>query len=109
MPAVLPPTSAYTYAVELSIDEAIASGSDRVEFSQPVPFYVENFLDFPVGVAVPAGSFDRDQGEWLAEANGRVIQVVSIDSLGFAALNIDTIAGAEHPDTLLARLNIGAR
>lgn len=51
MPAELPPTSAYTYAVELSVDEAEAAGAMRVDFTnKPVVFYVENFLDFPFSV-----------------------------------------------------------
>ena len=42
------------YGIELSVDEAIAAGATRVNFSQPVISYVENFLDFPVGIAVGA-------------------------------------------------------
>jgi hypothetical protein len=49
MPNELPPTSAYTYAVELSADEALAAGATRTSFSQPLPFYLENFLGFPTG------------------------------------------------------------
>lgn len=37
MPGELPPTSGYTYAVELGVDEAMAAGASRVDFSQPVP------------------------------------------------------------------------
>jgi hypothetical protein len=36
MPAVLPPGVEYTYAVELSVDEALAAGAESVKFSQPV-------------------------------------------------------------------------
>jgi hypothetical protein len=50
MPGPLPANSAYTYAAELSADEAIAVGAKTVRFSQPVINYVENFLGFPVGV-----------------------------------------------------------
>lgn len=56
MPGQLPPTSAYTYAVELSADEAIAAGAKEVRFNQPIPFYVANFLGFPVGGIVPVGT-----------------------------------------------------
>lgn len=59
MPGALPPASGYTYAVELSADEALAAGAERVEFSQPLPFYVDNFPDFPVGEPVPVGWYDR--------------------------------------------------
>jgi hypothetical protein len=62
MPAELPPTSAYAYALDLSIDEA---GPNGVRFSSPPPLYVENFLNFPVGSAVPLGSYDRTAATWL--------------------------------------------
>jgi len=37
MPAILPPTSAYTYCAELSVD-----GIERVKFAQPVIMWVDN-------------------------------------------------------------------
>jgi RHS repeat-associated protein len=77
MPAELPPTTAYTYAVELSVDEALAAGAASVRFSQPVAFYVENFLGFPAGTGVPLGSYDRARGVWVAEESGWVIQLLS--------------------------------
>ena len=61
-PASLPPSSGYTYAVELSADEAVAAGATTRRFSQPVPCYVENFVGFPVGSLVPTGFYDRKQG-----------------------------------------------
>ena len=60
MPAVLPPTSAYTYCAELSVD-----GAERVTFAQPVVMYVDNFLGFAVGEIVPVGYYDRDKGVWV--------------------------------------------
>ncbi|HQR12188.1 MAG TPA: hypothetical protein PLW68_12765, partial [Casimicrobiaceae bacterium] len=78
MPASLPPSSGYTYAAELSVDEAMAAGAVELKFNQPLPVYVENFLGFPVGGAVPTGYYDRVQGRWIASANGRVIKVLSI-------------------------------
>jgi len=53
MPAQLPPTSLYTYAAELTADEAVAAGATDVHFNQALPVYLENFLGFPVGTAVP--------------------------------------------------------
>ncbi len=88
MPAELPPTSAYTYAVEFSADEAIAAGATGVRFSAPVYAYVENFLDFPVGTIVPAGSYDRSRGAWMAEDNGRIVKIVSIAG-GLADVDTD--------------------
>ncbi|MDS4041712.1 MAG: PKD domain-containing protein, partial [Candidatus Competibacter sp.] len=71
MPAQLPPTSGYTYAVEISADEALAAGAVSVTLNQPIPFYVENFLGFPIGTAVPVGYYDRQKGQWIAAPNGR--------------------------------------
>ncbi len=56
MPAELPPSSRYTYCVEFTADEAPAAGA-TVRFAQPVMFYVENFLGFPVGSDVPVGYY----------------------------------------------------
>ena len=46
MPAELPPASGYTYALEYSVDEALAAGATEVRFSQPLIHYSENFLGF---------------------------------------------------------------
>ena len=80
MPAALPPTSAYTYCVELSADEAIAAGATGVQFSKAVPFYVENFLGFPVGIHVPLGFYDRQRAAWASSPDGRVIKIVGVTS-----------------------------
>ena len=88
MPAALPPTSAYTYAVELSVDEAVAVGAEGVTFNQPVINYVENFLGFPVGGNVPVGYYDHNKGLWIPSDNGRIIEVLSITG-GLADLDTD--------------------
>ena len=80
MPGNLPPTSGYTYAVELSVDEAMQAGAVSIEFSQALPFYVENFVGFDVGTIVPAGYYDRELGLWVPSANGLVIGVLSIST-----------------------------
>ncbi len=71
MPGELPPSSGYTYAVELSADEAIAAGAKDVLFSSPIPFYLENFVGFPVGSLVPTGFYDRDKGQWVASERAK--------------------------------------
>ncbi len=88
MPAPLPPASFYTYALALTVDEALEAGADEVRFSRPVPLYVENFLDFPVGTEMPLGYFDPRRGEWVAEENGRVLGVLEIVG-GLAELDVD--------------------
>ena len=78
MPAELPPTSAYTYAVELSVDEALAAGAMTVQFNQAIPFYVDNFLNFPVGIQVPVAYYDREKSAWIPTDDGRIIQILRI-------------------------------
>ncbi|HEY0144154.1 MAG TPA: DUF4329 domain-containing protein [Thermoanaerobaculia bacterium] len=94
MPAVLPPTSAYTYCVEISADEAVSSGAAEVRFSRPVPFYVENFLGFRTGMIVPAGFYDRTKRAWMPSDNGRVIAVLAVTA-GTAEVDTDGDGAAD--------------
>jgi hypothetical protein len=75
MPAKLPPNSMYTYCVDLTVD-----GAERVKFQKPVVTWVDNFLDFDVGMAVPVGAYDRDQGVWVPENNGVVVKLLDTDN-----------------------------
>lgn len=99
MPADLPPSSAYTYAAECSADEAIQAGASTVRFNQPVILYLENFLDFPPGLSVPLGSYDRTTSHWTAEPDGRVITLISITA-GKANLDITGDGQADTPSDL---------
>lgn len=98
MPAALPPTSGYTYAVELSVDEALAAGATRVDFGQPVVNYVDNFVGFPVGMAVPTGYYDRAKAAWVAAPNGRVIRITGVTG-GLA--DVDTVGTGALPALVL--------
>ena len=89
MPAALPPTSGYTYAVEFSVDEAVAAGAKEVRFNQPLINYVENFLNFPVGGIVPSGFYDREKAAWIPSDNGLVIEILNINANGLAEIDID--------------------
>ncbi|MCJ7550096.1 MAG: hypothetical protein MUQ30_10480, partial [Anaerolineae bacterium] len=88
MPAQLPPSSGYTYALEYSVDEALAAGATDVRFSQPLFHYVENFLNFPTGMVVPVGYYDKTKATWIPSDNGRVIKILSITG-GMANLDTD--------------------
>ena len=79
MPGPLPPTSAYTYAVELKAEEGAVklNGKDTL-FDKPVSFYVDNFLNFPAGTVVPVGYYDGDKKAWIPSDSGRVIKILSI-------------------------------
>ncbi len=87
MPAELPPTVGYTYCVELGVDEADAVGAKGITFDQPIPFYLENFLGFPVGGHVPVGYYDRERAVWVPSPNGRVIKILG-QTAGRADLDI---------------------
>ena len=93
MPAKLPPNSAFTYCAELSIDEAT-----NVRFEKPVTVYVDNFLRFPVGEAVPLGYYDRDRAVWVPADNGVV--VVLLDTNGDGVVDGLDATGDELPDDL---------
>ena len=84
MPAALPPTSAYTYAVDLFADEAVANGAVQVLFTnaqtsapQTVYAYVENYYGFPVGVTMPSAYYDGQLAQWVPTPDGRVIEILS--------------------------------
>ena len=96
MPAALPPTSGYTYCVDLSVDEA-----DGVQFSQPVYYYVDNFLNFPVGGAVPTGYYDRAKGQWIPSANGRIVKLISVTD-GLADVDVTGTGQAADASALSA-------
>jgi RHS repeat-associated protein len=105
MPGVLPATSAYTYALELSVDQALAAGAQGVQMSQPVPVYLENFLNVPAGTIVPSGYYDRGAARWIAAPNGLVIGVVALTG-GVADLDVTGDGIADDPTTVLAPLGI---
>jgi RHS repeat-associated protein len=87
MPAELPPASAFTYAVDYTVDQALAAGASRVTFDAPLPAYTDNFLHFPAGTQVPAGYYDRTQHAWIASADGVVLTVVRVTA-GKADLDV---------------------
>ncbi|MFD2611240.1 fibronectin type III domain-containing protein [Paenibacillus gansuensis] len=100
MPGEIPSSVAYTYAVELSADEAVAAGATRLDFNKPVYVYVDNFLDLQVGSIVPSGYYNLKQGAWEAEPDGYVVQVVS-ENGGTAQIDING-DGVAEADSVLA-------
>lgn len=103
MPAELPSTSAYTYAVQLTADEVDANGAKGIQFSKPVSFYVENFLGFDPGDAMPVGIYNSEKGRWEPTKNGRVIKVLSVQN-GKAVLDVTGAGAASAAD--LTKLEI---
>lgn len=102
MPAPLPPSSAYTYAVELgAVDEDDIVGS--VSFENPAIYYVENFLNFPVGGSVPSGYYDKEKATWVPADDGRVIRILK-ENDGLAELDV---TGKGKPSSLDELKKIG--
>jgi RHS repeat-associated protein len=101
MPRELPATSAYTYAVEFTVDEAVQAGARAVRFSQPLIHYVENFLDFPIGSKVPVGFYDSTRATWIPSDDGRIIRILSNDN-GLAVLDVDGTGLSAAPASLAA-------
>jgi RHS repeat-associated protein len=100
MPAELPANSAYTYAVEITADEAVnrVEGKDVI-LSRPIPVYINNFLDFPVGIPVPVGYYNNDKGAWVSSESGVILEIVSITG-GMADIDTDGDEIAEDQFTL---------
>ena len=63
-------------------------GAVSVDFDQPIPFYVENFLGFPAGTPVPTAYYDRAKGAWVPAPDGLVIDVLG-ENDGMAELDVD--------------------
>ena len=94
MPAALPPASGFTFCAELAVD-----GAEQVVFEKPVVVYVENFLGFDVGMAVPVGSYDRQRGLWVPEASGQVVRLLDADGDGIVdAIDADDDGSADDLD-----------
>jgi len=95
MPSVLPPTSAFTYCTELTVD-----GAQSVRFEKPVVVWVNNFLGFNVGEIVPVGYYNWDKAVWIPSENGRIVALLDMDSDGIVdSLDVD---GDGQPDDLNA-------
>lgn len=109
MPAALPPSSAYTYCVEFSLDEAdslasIAGTPASTRFTKPVSIYTRNFLSYPVGTRIPLGYYDRSIGKWVGENDAVVLKIVGAS--GDTAL-VDTDGnGSADPAALVDSLGL---
>ena len=104
MPAQLPPTSGYTYCVDLSADEETAAGASSVSFSKPVTLYLQNYRNLLVGTAIPVGYYNAALGQWQALDDGVIVKVLSVTD-GVASLDVDGSGNAASAATL-AKLGI---
>ncbi|MEX1362123.1 MAG: carboxypeptidase-like regulatory domain-containing protein, partial [Nannocystaceae bacterium] len=102
MPAEIAPGTAYNYAIEISADEAEAVGAASVELDQPAVLYVDDFTEWGVGTVVPSGAFDRGEGRWHGEPDGLVIEVLWLDGIGRAEIDLTGDGIEATPEELLA-------
>lgn len=105
MPGLLPANVGYTYAVEIGADEAtIKKDGKDVLFDRPVSFYVDNFLNFPIGSVVPIGYYNSSQSAWIPYDSGRIIKILSVNG---NLAQLDVSGNGQAADTAaLAALGI---
>lgn len=101
MPADLPVGTAYTYAVDYSVDEA--ADAESITLSAPAIAYLDNFLKLPVGTPVPSGELDLANGSWQPQPDGEVIGIVGVDSQGRAEIDLDGDGKPDSVDALAAK------
>ena len=63
-------------------------GAEKVRFDKPVITWVDNFLGFDVGEAVPVGYYDRHRGVWVPEDNGIVVRLLDTDTDGIVGTGL---------------------
>ena len=104
MPGELPPASAYTYALELTADEALVPGVRGVSFNKPVAVYVvDEFYDFPIGGAMPLGYYNREEARWEPMPNGIVLGVLGdVNNDGLTELDVFGDGSVADKDSLAA-------
>jgi hypothetical protein len=106
MPGELPASSGYTYALDISAEEAQTAGGTGVNLSGTIPLYVDNFLNANAGKSVPLGYYDESMGRWVPSDSGRVLTIVSVTG-GVAAVDV-TGDGVADTGTALTGLGITA-
>ena len=114
MPGSLPPTTAYTYCVGVSLVEAddilatqpFGTLAPDITFDPPIISYTREFLGVPVGTSIPSGVYDARTGRWLPREDGRVIRMLGATG-GLA--NLDTNGdGVAETDSVYASLGISS-
>ena len=99
--ADLPSASGYTYAVELSADEAIQVGADEDRLRSALAFYVENFIGFPWAArSRPATTIASAANGWRARTGAS--SACWNDGSGRAKLDIDGDGLADNATALAA-------
>ena len=102
MPATLPPTSGYTYAVELTADEAFECRRQEGHVRACARVLRRELPQLSGWRHCPTGYYDRDLAAWIPSNNGRVLRVLSIDGNGLAELDADGDSTADTAEALLA-------
>ena len=93
MPGPLPATSAYTFAIEIHA-EGTAQG-DTVQFSQPVVFYLDNFMSPRIqeGTTVPMGHYDTTAGQWVADVPSGMVVTAHHSGSALTPSSVSSVTG----------------
>jgi hypothetical protein len=105
MPSVLPPNSAYTYALELTVDESYDNASTssdgrrrlqtangvtpEVSFDRPLAVFVDDFVGLPAGSRVPSGFYNASRELWVPTTDGVVVHFLYVNQAGLAELDLN--------------------
>ncbi|MCP5057566.1 MAG: hypothetical protein GY937_12695 [bacterium] len=99
LPATIPDGVDPTFIFEFTADEALTLDATEVQFSQPLPLYLENLHADPVGSAAPIAFYDEETAIWVPATAGLVLEIVS-ETGGLADLDLDGDGFAESPAEL---------
>ncbi len=106
MPGDLPPTVAYTYALEVQAEEEQTRRDGAgVIFNTNVFLYLDNFLAYPEGMRIPLATYRDTVGAWVPEPDGRVLRLAGTNAAGLAMIILNT-NGATASDLELAALSL---
>ncbi|CAA6807854.1 MAG: odd Oz/ten-m homolog 4 [uncultured Campylobacterales bacterium] len=80
MPSTLPPTTAFTYCIDMDTIEA--NNTDSIIFDKNITIFVDNFLEVQVGEIVPAGYYDANKSRWIGIQNGIIVKAIDSNADG---------------------------
>ncbi len=102
MPGELPPTTAYTYCIDIRTDQAdsvaalVGAAELMTALTDTVACYLGNFLHLPVGTWMPLGFYDPDSGVWVGASDGVILKIIGSEPGGLIVdSNGDTLPDSQ--------------
>jgi len=104
LPGALPPQVGYSTALAFTVDEALAVGAVRVEFTPPLVYVNEDYIGLLPGTLFPTATYDPQRAAWTTDPSGTIVKVLSVAG-GTAQVGLDTSQQPAGP-AALAKLGI---